>query len=462
MDEAPSSWVTGSRPGGTVPMSRPMINVARINAEASDSPRAHGLRQLSALREEPASEPRVDVLAIAPGVSIDCLPSAVAVIDACGNVRRANARWWALVRCAPAANRGANIREWFPDAEAVAVLHDAAAANRAARLGARRADGVPVTVTIEASLDPASGCLFCIAREMAGDDLLEESQRYLDVAFESAPIGMALFDTSGRYVRVNDALCHLLGRRREDLIGRRDQELTHPDDRQSDIDASWRILRGELDTWQTEKRFLHASGEVVWVIANLTFLRDQAGRPLSWLGQFQDITERRQREELLGHLAVHDELTGIANRRGLMQELSDRLVRARRYAESGAVLILDLDGFKDINDQHGHQAGDALLKTVAHALRERLRRSDFLARLGGDEFAVILPHADAGAAAAVAELLLAAVRQAGCAPLSASCGISLYDSRADNVDAVLDAADHAMYQAKASGRNQACRDAAGA
>jgi diguanylate cyclase (GGDEF)-like protein len=126
------------------------------------------------------------------------------------------------------------------------------------------------------------------------------------------------------------------------------------------------------------------------------------------------------------------------------------------------VLILDLDGFKDINDQHGHQAGDALLKTVAHALRERLRRSDFLARLGGDEFAVILPHADAGAAAAVAELLLAAVRQAGCAPLSASCGISLYDSRADNVDAVLDAADHAMYQAKASGRNQACRDAAGA
>jgi diguanylate cyclase (GGDEF)-like protein/PAS domain S-box-containing protein len=273
---------------------------------------------------------------------------------------------------------------------------------------------------------------------------------------------MALFDTSGRYVRVNDALCHLLGRRREDLIGRRDQELTHPDDRQSDIDASWRILRGELDTWQTEKRFLHASGEVVWVIANLTFLRDQAGRPLSWLGQFQDITERRQREELLGHLAVHDELTGIANRRGLMQELSDRLVRARRYAESGAVLILDLDGFKDINDQHGHQAGDALLKTVAHALRERLRRSDFLARLGGDEFAVILPHADAGAAAAVAELLLAAVRQAGCAPLSASCGISLYDSRADNVDAVLDAADHAMYQAKASGRNQACRDAAGA
>jgi diguanylate cyclase (GGDEF)-like protein/PAS domain S-box-containing protein len=394
-------------------------------------------------------------------LSIDFLPSAVAVIDASGRVCRANGRWWSLLRSAPRPDHAAYIGEWFPGAEVLEALFDAAAASRAARFQARRADGVPVTVTIEASLDPTSGCLICIAREIAGDDLLEESQRYLDVAFESAPIGMALFDTSGRYVRVNDALCRLLGRSREQLIGRRDQELTHPDDRQSDIDASWRILQGELDTWQTEKRFIHASGDVVWAIANLTFLRDHAGRPLSWLGQFQDITERRQREELLGHLAVHDELTGIANRRGLMQELSDRLSRARRCAEAGAVLILDLDGFKDINDQHGHQAGDALLQTVTQALSTRLRRSDFIARLGGDEFAVILPQADAGAAQTVAEQLLAAVRQIGCAALSASCGIAFYDSRADNADAVLVAADHAMYRAKASGRDRACTDGAG-
>src|SRR5689334_10049228 len=96
----------------------------------------------------------------------------------------------------------------------------------------------------------------------------------LDAAFDAMPIGMALFNTDGEYIRVNSALCALLGRGADQLLGLRDQELTHPDDRQSDLDAAERILDGEFDTWQCEKRFVRPCGEVVWTYANLTFLRD--------------------------------------------------------------------------------------------------------------------------------------------------------------------------------------------
>src|SRR4051794_7697906 len=112
-------------------------------------------------------------------------------------------------------------------------------------------------------------------------------------------IGMALFNPDGEYVRVNRALCRILGRGAADLIGRRDQELTHPDDRQADVDAAWEILDARRNTHQCEKRFVRPDGSVVWTLANLTFLRDDGGRPLSWVGQFQEITARRAVEQAL-------------------------------------------------------------------------------------------------------------------------------------------------------------------
>ena len=139
------------------------------------------------------------------------------------------------------------------------------------------------------------------------------------------PIGMALFNTDGEYVRVNAALCALLGRSQDELVGIRDQELTHPDDRQSDVDAAWRILNGELSTWQCEKRFVRPDGSVVWTLASLTFLRDEHGRPLCWVGQFQDVTELRR-------MASRDPLTDALNRRAFDIELT----RARTPGASGA------------------------------------------------------------------------------------------------------------------------------
>jgi diguanylate cyclase (GGDEF)-like protein/PAS domain S-box-containing protein len=400
-------------------------------------------------------------LSPAAEVELNALPVACARIDRVGRVTEANSHWRALFRLDEAGSEGQVLTDWCAQLEDGPLrLTEAAERRHTLRLEVRLPDGVPITVAFDLVEERDSGPLLCTAREIGGADLLSESQRYLDVAFELAPIGMALFDTQGRYVRVNDSLCRLLRRSRQELLGRRDQEFTHPDDRQSDVDAAWRILRGELDSWQTEKRFLTPDGRTLWVIANLVFLRDDEGRPLSWLGQFQDITARRSREDVLGHIATHDDLTEIANRRGLIAKLNDSLAFARRYQQSGAVLILDLDGFKEVNDRAGHQAGDALLVQTARALRTRLRITDFLARMGGDEFAVVLPHADSGAAHVVAQELLLALGDLAETELSFSCGIALYGPETPDVETVLARGDRAMYAAKARGRGQIVADGA--
>ena len=161
----------------------------------------------------------------------------------------------------------------------------------------RRADGTPVPVDL-LSVRAGSQRLV-VVRKMPQERLLDEMRATLDIAFDSTPLCAALFNSEGQYIRVNENLCRLLGRAPDALLGRRDQEFTHPDDRAADLEAAWRILRGELDIWQTEKRFLRPDGSVVWVIANLTFLRDERGGPLGWLGQFQDITGRREMEAQL-------------------------------------------------------------------------------------------------------------------------------------------------------------------
>ncbi len=302
-----------------------------------------------------------------------------------------------------------------------------------------RADGVPFA--LDASVRVlADGALLCVFRELE-----ERATSSLDAAFDHAPIGMALFNTDGEYVRVNPALCALLGRTGDELIGMRDQELTHPEDRQSDVDAAWRILRGELSTWQCEKRFVRPDGTVVWTLANLTFVRDEHGRPLCWVGQFQDVTELRR-------MASRDPLTDALNRRAFDVEL------ARSSAAGGpaALLVLDLDGFKEINDAHGHHAGDELLRVVAGAIARRLRRGDVLARLGGDEFAVLLLRCEMEEAARVGADLAALVAgqrflfdgvERG---VTTSVGITPVDARSTPAE-MLAQADRAMYAAKAVG-----------
>jgi PAS domain S-box-containing protein len=250
-------------------------------------------------------------------------------------------------------------------------------------------------VLIEASVRRLEQRVLCFLREVNFGALASEAQRYFDVAFDNAPIGMALFNCDGEYVRVNAALCELLGRPADDLLGRRDQELTHPDDRQADVDAAWKILGGELSTQQCEKRFVRPDGSVVWALANLTFLRDEAGRPLSWVGQFQDVTARRAAEEALRASEERHRLV-VRNLPGAGVALYDRDLRCvlieGRHVEDAGLVASELVG------RPMHEIVSAeLLAVVEPAARRALAGEDsaveaFSPQSGRIVLGEVVPH----------------------------------------------------------------------
>jgi diguanylate cyclase (GGDEF)-like protein/PAS domain S-box-containing protein len=277
-------------------------------------------------------------------------------------------------------------------------------------------------------------------------------------AFTHAPIGMALVDMAGRLLRVNDALCRITGYGADQLCARSFRDLSDPDDVDLDAHQTREMFDGRIPTYQIEKRYQHAWGHSVWVLLSVSLVRDDQGRPLHLIAQVQDISERKELEGRLEHLVDHDFLTALFNGRRFEEALTQEIKSAARYGGGGAVLLLDLDHFKDVNDRFGHKAGDDLLKTVAAALRARIRDTDVLARLGGDEFGIILPQVDAGQAEIVAEGIVKALRRQTAMlaehqiPVTASVGVALFDGLT-NIE-ILAAADLAMYEAKESGRNR--------
>jgi diguanylate cyclase (GGDEF)-like protein/PAS domain S-box-containing protein len=282
-------------------------------------------------------------------------------------------------------------------------------------------------------------------------------------AFEAAPIGMALADLDGRLIQVNDALCAITGYTRDELEEMRFAELSHPSDTARNEEMMRSLLSGEQSTFWMEKRFVDVVGQVVWVAVHATLVRAADGSPQHFLGQIQDVSERVRYEAQLQHMADHDPLTGLLNRRSFERELNQHIVRVQRYGPEGSALVLDLDRFKHINDTLGHNAGDELIVKIAQTLRARLRDSDVLARLGGDEFAVLLPHGGAREAEQVAESILAAVRSQSVLttagrrrPVTASIGIALFGQAARlTAEDILVNADLAMYDAKEAGRDRA-------
>jgi diguanylate cyclase (GGDEF)-like protein/PAS domain S-box-containing protein len=288
---------------------------------------------------------------------------------------------------------------------------------------------------------------------------LHEIQARFESAFNSAPIGMALVDLEGHWLQVNDAICRIIGLTRDQLKATTLQAITHPDDVSRDDALRQELLDGRIQSYQTEKRYRHAWGHYFWVLLTKSIVRDVQGRPLYVVFQIQDISERKELAVRLEYLIDHDFLTGLYNRRRFEAELARHAERVARYEAKGAVLEIDLDNFKDVNDAFGHKAGDDLLKGVAGALRHRVRQTDVLARVGGDEFAVLLPEADAGEARSVADSILRTLSQQVAVlgersiHITASVGVALFDGL--GAAAVLAFADQAMYEAKQEGRNRA-------
>jgi diguanylate cyclase (GGDEF)-like protein/PAS domain S-box-containing protein len=287
---------------------------------------------------------------------------------------------------------------------------------------------------------------------------MREVHERFETAFDNAPIGMGLIAMDGRWLQVNDALCRITGHTAEALRATTLRAITHPDDASLDEASLAQLLTGEVPNSQYEMRYRHVSGHDVWVLVTKSLVRDEDRAPLYVVTQVQDITERKQMAQHLEYVVDHDFLTGLLNRRHFEQELAKETERAARYEAPGAVLLIDLDNFKDVNDTFGHRAGDDVLKGVAALLRQRLRQTDVIARVGGDEFAVLLTQTDPDQVRLVADDVVKTISREMALMadhsirITASVGVAMFDELTD-VE-VLAYADVAMYEAKETGRNR--------
>ncbi len=296
-----------------------------------------------------------------------------------------------------------------------------------------------------------------ITERKASDAALHEAQEVFRHAFDEAGIGMALVDPEGYIVRSNDAMAHLLAyESRDALVGLSVIDITHPDDRDRTRDNLEGLKELDNEGYRVEKRFLRADGGSVWISITVSMVRDDSGRPLYSIGQLEDITERKAIGDRLAFEAAHDGMTGLANRTTFTERVTTAL--AENSAQV-AVLFVDLDHFKIVNDGLGHAAGDELLVKVSHRLRAVMRPGDVLARFGGDEFVVLCDGITGrNAAQKIAQRMLDSFADPIMVAehevfVTASIGISLCDSD-DSAERLLRDADAAMYQAKHDGRGR--------
>ncbi|HEY5579728.1 MAG TPA: diguanylate cyclase [Rhodoferax sp.] len=289
---------------------------------------------------------------------------------------------------------------------------------------------------------------------------VEEKLQLAASVFTHALEGIMITDAQGLIIDVNQAFSRITGYDRDEVLGRNPHLLSSGRQSQEFYAGMWRDLQ-ENGCWYGEVWNRRKNGEVYAQLQNISAVRDAQGQIRQYVSLFSDNTVLQQHQQQLHHLAHFDALTDLPNRLLLADRLQQGMVQVQRRGQMLALAFLDLDGFKLINDSHGHEAGDHLLMTLAARMKQALREGDTLARLGGDEFvAVMLDLADAATCQPVLHRLLAAVAQpvpygALALQVSASLGVSFYPQLQElDADQLLRQADQAMYQAKLAGKNR--------
>jgi len=414
---------------------------------------------------------------------IDSAPEATLLATATGLIVRVNAQAETLLGYSEADLVGRSVRQLLPES-----LHGPLAAHldafakeprrhvigRDASLFALLADGseLPVEVALN-PVDTSSG-LYVVAavrdlsHQLGHAASLRAAAEQFRSAFQHAPVGLAICEPDGRFVEVNPALCRLTGYTDQDLLGTSLPTLVHPEDAIGAGELFGPLLQDGAQFHEREQRILLADGEHLWTALHVIAQRGADGELSRLLVGVTDTSERRQLEGQLRHLTDHDPLTGLLNRQGLEGELDRHVAHVNRYGSRGALLLLDVDHFKAINDTLGHEAGDQVISVIAARLSARLRSSDTLARLGGDEFAILLPEADMAAARRVAAAIMADIRDDPVEigdgiqrPITVSLGVTMFREGTGSGEEVLVDADLAMFDSKEAGRDRMSLGAGG-
>ncbi len=286
----------------------------------------------------------------------------------------------------------------------------------------------------------------------------EQAQRLAATVFSASTSAICITDAEQRIVSVNPALTQITGYTLEEIVGQTPQLFAAADQGQEPGHEMWTQIAAH-GLWRGEVRNRRKSGEIFPAWLTITAVKDSAAQVTHYLGSFDDISERKRSEEHINFLAHHDALTRLPNRSLLEDRIRQAIAKSRRDGRRTAVLFLDLDRFKLINDTLGHDTGDRLLARVAESLKGVLRETETVARLGGDEFIIVIPGlANIERAARVAQKVLEVVA----APqrvderalhVTPSIGISIFPDDGDDVPTLLRNADTAMYHAKECGRN---------
>ena len=294
------------------------------------------------------------------------------------------------------------------------------------------------------------------------ESALQDKTRLLDTLLNTVDAHIYMKDRSLRYLYANRQTCALYGRTPEQILGRTDFDLHSPEVARGFAANDRKVFEsGQRQSF--EETALDAAGERHWFWSTKVPIVEADGRVEAYIGASSDLTETIRIRNELERLSQTDELTGIANRRHFMQLAEREFERARRYRLRYSVISLDVDHFKQVNDRHGHHAGDAVLAGIARTCLASLRGEDFIGRIGGEEFAVGLPHTGLDDAVQLAERLREAVESRPFTgewhgPICASISLGVAELQAEDADFehLLRRADYALYRAKTGGRNRIC------
>lgn len=308
--------------------------------------------------------------------------------------------------------------------------------------------------------DGSVGGIMLFAEDITRQKETQERLRLSASVFTGAREGITITDLDGTILDVNDAFTRITGYQREEVLGRNPRMLKSGLQSRDFYEQMWGSIRRD-GHWSGEIWNRSKNGDIFAEMLTINAIRDADGKATQYVSLFSDITEIKRHAQQLEHVAHYDALTGLPNRVLCANRLRQAMAQSLRNKQMLAVAYFDLDGFKAINDQHGHSIGDALLTAIAFRMRRVMREGDTFGRLGGDEFAaVLLDVIDAESIApALRRMLAAAAEEVQIGDvylrLSASCGVTFYPQTEEvDADVLLRQAGQAMYQAKLEGRSR--------